>query len=841
MLGESFCGSRGLFVETASVGVLPDISADTEILSALIDHGASFFPVKIGLQNGKCIKKPTVTGWQKQPDFHIKKSEQLVDHCYGYHPETIGAYVVDMDDKGGVNGEETLIKEIGDDDEAALYIRNPRAYCDSPNGRHLYFRRDDLEPVLLFSRNGIADGVDIRGDFSGGWLVAPGSVGWSARRQEWVNYIFEGDLDNLPSMPRALRNFLAARITAINSKDIPATPAPAPPSIDFMPSFIAPARPEEMLPEQELDPGISTLFSLVSGLIRSPAIFEQLVQKWAPAATRDGPHLVTGDYAGNAGGSCRWTASTGIVKDFASPEKGGDLLWWVERQRGLLPIAAARYILSELGFPDPSAPDPAETPERITEAATTLANAASAPETGAFPLTDSGNAERLVCAMAGTMRYNTTSGCWMVWDGKIWVRDTSAAGVFQLATKVSRSIAAEALVTVDNVLRKQMTSWAQKSESNERLNAMIKLAAHNQAALVSEEDFDLALDHFNCDSGIIDLKTGTLLPHDKSFLFTQITPFGMATHTPSRFLLFFSEIFEHDPSVIEWMHQYLGYSLTGRTDEQIFPIWWGGGQNGKSVLLSVFGKIMGDFCKKTATESWLTKLGSGGIRDDIAALRGARFAWSSEPDAGRVLATAMIKELTGGDPITCRHLYGRLFTYIPKFKTAFVTNHKPKVHSQDFGIWRRLRFVPFMFRVPESQKNPRLAEMLLEEEGPAILGWLVEGAKSWYATGRLPDCQSVLQATQDLKSSDDALSDFFGEFCVRNEALAIKFDDLWAAYREWNDSQGVRVYWGRKTFKDELSERSGLGMRKYHNCWTVTGIALKNTPGSKSYYERKED
>ena len=50
-----------------------------------------------------------------------------------------------------------------------------------------------------------------------------------------------------------------------------------------------------------------------------------------------------------------------------------------------------------------------------------------------------------------------------------------------------------------------------------------------------------------------------------------------------------------------------------------------------------------------------------------------------------------MKEITGGDTIAARFLYGEHFEFIPQFKLVLVTNHCPRVDGDDDAIWRRLR------------------------------------------------------------------------------------------------------------------------------------------------------
>lgn len=58
------------------------------------------------------------------------------------------------------------------------------------------------------------------------------------------------------------------------------------------------------------------------------------------------------------------------------------------------------------------------------------------------------------------------------------------------------------------------------------------------------------------------------------------------------------------------------------------------------------------------------------------------------------------------------------------------TNHLPRFHGTDAGIWRRIRLVPFTQRIPE-EKQDMLLPQKLEAELPGILNWALDGLSRW--------------------------------------------------------------------------------------------------------------
>jgi putative DNA primase/helicase len=101
-----------------------------------------------------------------------------------------------------------------------------------------------------------------------------------------------------------------------------------------------------------------------------------------------------------------------------------------------------------------------------------------------------------------------------------------------------------------------------------------------------------------------------------------------------------------------------------------------------------------------------------------------------EAESGKRLAEVLVKQLTGGDTITARYLYGEYFEYVPSFKVWLAVNHKPVVQATDYAIWRRIHVLPFTVTILQSKRDKRLMEKL-QAELPGILRWAVEGCLAW--------------------------------------------------------------------------------------------------------------
>jgi P4 family phage/plasmid primase-like protien len=325
--------------------------------------------------------------------------------------------------------------------------------------------------------------------------------------------------------------------------------------------------------------------------------------------------------------------------------------------------------------------------------------------------TDQANAQRLQ-RMYGTALISV-SGNFYAWNGKRWQLDDGLAQRF--ACDLSRIIAHERaeyrrqlreiganaaqgvgdqIVALTDLV-KELTAWGAKCEMKSTQDAalgMLKKLLNVPVDMIDADPWSL-----NVENGTIDLRTGTLRPHAAADLITKLAPvaYNPAAQCP-RFKRFLSEIFQGNQAVVEFLQRWYGYAATGDTSEQALLIKFGPGGNGKSTLGDVLDGVLGEY-STPATLGLLTSKSSSDTAHhaEIADLRGARLVSASETEDGAKLKEALLKQLTGGDKLKGKRLYGQLFSFKPSHKLELLTNHKPIIKGSDFSIWRRIMLLNF--------------------------------------------------------------------------------------------------------------------------------------------------
>lgn len=442
-----------------------------------------------------------------------------------------------------------------------------------------------------------------------------------------------------------------------------------------------------------------------------------------------------------------------------------------------------------------------------------------------YHLSDWGNAERLTKIHGEKIRYCHPFKRWYIWAGGQWNFDTTGL-LKKFCKDVVKELLAEAIKAPNSDARKKLVNFSQSCETNQRMLGMLSMAESETGVPILPEDLDRDPYLFNCKNGTIDLKTGKLKPHDPEDLITKISPYNYDPNAKCpKWLAHLDLVMGGNQALIDFLQKAFGYCLTGDTSERKFFVCYGSGANGKSVTSDVIALAIGEYSNRTPTETLLVKRGDAGIPNDLARLRGARFVYAAESEAGQQLAESKIKDITGGERIIARFMRGEWFEFYPEFKIFLSTNSKPVIKGTTDAIWDRLRLIPFTIRISEDQQRPKteLMEGFIEEM-PGIIAWMVQGCLAWQREG-LGQPSEVVNATNEYRSEMDILGVFLDDCCVISPATEVKKKSLYDAYEKWTEDNGERKI-SKKMFGMRLSEKGFDSYRGTGGVWMWTGIGL---------------
>jgi putative DNA primase/helicase len=466
--------------------------------------------------------------------------------------------------------------------------------------------------------------------------------------------------------------------------------------------------------------------------------------------------------------------------------------------------------------------------------------------------TDARLAERVaVEVMQGRFCWTGQLG-WLRWTGKVWKECEQAAAAEAVREHFLDWFSREVKAGADGPKRKALGGLL----SAGRIASITTLTR----GLIMREaaDFDADPHLLNCRNGVVDLRTGRLMPHDPARSMRKVTSVSYEqgkTHPD-----FTAALGCLPAEVAEWYQVRLGQAITGfMTSDDSLIVAQGGGENGKTTLHGTLGAVLGGYYVLVSDRVLMAS--PDAHPTELMDLMGARFAVVEETPEARHLSVARLKKVVGTTEITARRIRQDSVTFKATHSLFLSTNYRPIVAETDRGTWRRLLLVHFPYtfgkaleaiadgeRLPRldpgrhKHGDPTLRERLLasvRRDGPAAraaLAWLVEGAGAWYSSGMvMPDAPArVVADTQAWRAESDQVLRYITDRLEFDERSAVLATDLVADFNAWlGDGKkpwGAELTASRFSDHEEFSSREVVKKKVRTNTFSISRTRLASTP-----------
>ena len=314
------------------------------------------------------------------------------------------------------------------------------------------------------------------------------------------------------------------------------------------------------------------------------------------------------------------------------------------------------------------------------------------------------------CYKCASIKYSV----WYEFRGHRWVE---IQGAYSLHIKLSEELSTEFVklisemwgeaVITDGLNRDDFMKRANKLQTlllNLKRNAFKNRIIAECTNLLYDATFESKLDSnthlLGFDNGIFDLRDMTFRDGTPDDYVSKTTGYDFKEfsldHPYVKDILELFRKMHHDDTMRHYILKLLASYLDGSTKLQQFIIWTGTGANGKGRTILLVQLALGDYFGVLPVTVLTRKQGdSGRASPEMASTRGKRFVVFQEPENTDEINVGRMKELTGGDKITCRPLYHDHIVFKPQFKLLLACNKLPHIPSRDGGTWRRLRVSPW--------------------------------------------------------------------------------------------------------------------------------------------------
>lgn len=413
-------------------------------------------------------------------------------------------------------------------------------------------------------------------------------------------------------------------------------------------------------------------------------------------------------------------------------------------------------------------------------------------------------------------------------DGTIVTRVTTLNGARRLwAIDAARN-------HTDKALSKRaadMAKHASTANNGTRIDAVGKL--FKSAYPVDQRLLDSDALALGTPTGVVDLRTGDLREpgQGKRVTMSCATDLGTWYHTDDeRWQQFIDEIMCGDKEMADYLQRALGYSCMGGNPEECMFVAYGPTtRNGKDTLLESVRHALGDYATVGERTFLSATRKDGGTDEALAALAGKRLVTLSEPPKGMRLDEGRVKDVTACGEQTTSKKYGAQFTFKPQFTIWMNVNHLPKIDDDSVFEGERIRVIPFERHFSKEERDPKLKERFLGEDGTrTVLRWLVKGYAMYRERG-LEEPGAVKVATAGYgETAGSSLDVFVRECCVLRPGARTENMSFRKTYEAYCKHVLGEHPLSARRVRSELANY-GVSKKRSHNSDWWLGIALEVT------------
>lgn len=363
-----------------------------------------------------------------------------------------------------------------------------------------------------------------------------------------------------------------------------------------------------------------------------------------------------------------------------------------------------------------------------------------------------------------------------------------------------------------------------------RRDSKYQAAALKEARpMVEIEPSELDKDGFllNTPDYTVDLRKGMeeILPHQAEDFITKCTAVVPGNQGEEIWKEALHTFFCGDAELESYVQKISGLAAIGHIYIEALIIAHGAGRNGKSTFWNVLSRVLGSYSGNISADA-LTVGCKRNVKPELAETKGKRLLIAAELEEGMRLNTSVVKQFCSTDEIFAEKKYKDPFAFTPTHTLVLYTNHLPKVGANDPGTWRRLIVVPFNAKIEGNSDIKNYADYLFDKAGPAILSWMIEGAKAVIADNfkiNQPEC--VREATALYRENSDWLEHFLEECCEIGDTYSEKSGDLYTEYRNFCGRCGE--YTRSTTDFYSAVDLAGFTRKRTNKARIICGLRLK--------------
>lgn len=392
---------------------------------------------------------------------------------------------------------------------------------------------------------------------------------------------------------------------------------------------------------------------------------------------------------------------------------------------------------------------------------------------------------------SGHRLMRASDGDYWQYNGKYWEQTPSAFIKKEMIPYAREIVAASEVGTTSSLIRDALNILEGRVY---RENDPLRLLDSNIPMVINCQNGELWFDK----DGEVELK-----PHRaESYLRYCLNVAYDPAATSPIFDKAVLEIFSHSTNPEDMSRHFMelaGYICQPWRKLAIIVLLYGGGNNGKTSLMSIIIHILG---KKMVMANRISEIETSTFK--IGALDGKLMLLDEDVDEGTCIPDGFLKKISEEKTMTGEHKYKPPFEFICRAVPVMLANAYPAIKDLTDGIRRRVMVIPFSRRLKPHEVKIGLFDEIWEKEASGILNQIVAGFQRLKKRGRFQEPEDCITAKQEWLVRSNILPTFIEEACIKGEKEKQYLKDFYAAFREYCIEAGARNILSRAGIEKRL-------------------------------------
>lgn len=329
-------------------------------------------------------------------------------------------------------------------------------------------------------------------------------------------------------------------------------------------------------------------------------------------------------------------------------------------------------------------------------------------------------------------------------------------------------------------------------------------------------------------NGVLDVRTGELLPHDPERLVFSAAAWSWAPETPTPEWDAFLASLDFDDTNMRCLQDAMGYLVYGDTEHDKMVTFIGAPRSGKGTIAGVVSKLVGRAASISLSDYGRDFKLASAIGADVLIDYDQRSTGQQQGDQEAIAQRLLM--ISANEPVTIDRKYGQVWEGALG-KVLVCSNKVPAIKDSGGALARRWVIVNF-HRSFLGQEDHKLSERL-EAELAGIAAWALEGWRRVHKRGGFVESEKAQETRELMKSAGSLAEAYVSEKCETGPDRSTPRQALYDDFAQWCQQQGERNVPTMRSFGTELQAANIPGFQWTHRprisgslVYVVKGIAL---------------